>query len=272
MYEVLLRFLLQLSKFLLEATVGCKGLTIQNIFCLPDILQSSSWLGKFDSNWYGIVEDIREECPFVHQFWLYWYIYPKWGFKKNWFWIPNSGQRRTYPSRPVYTRKDSLHFHELTVSFQRVNEFFCRHLAIVNSKVRCSFTCNEFSYDVMMRDELVYHRFRMYTAVRVFHFFQTYVHTLLYVCSPYRGFFAEGTKNCVHWSELRGVHYVEVCLQRKSIGGPKMYSNRGCSLIELLLFFFCWFVVVKLRSTYIMGEWKGKQTKEKKSRKRIKQT
>jgi hypothetical protein len=40
-------------------------------------------------------------------------------------------------------------------------------------------------------------------------------------------FFAEGTKKGVHCSELGGVHYIEVHLQQKSIGGTETRVQIG---------------------------------------------
>ncbi len=62
-------------------------------------------------------------------------------------------------------------------------------------------------------------------------------------------FFAQGTKNHVHCSELGGVHYIEVCLQRKPIGGTEtrvqtggvhyieVFTNGGFTVIISVLFF-----------------------------------
>jgi len=40
-------------------------------------------------------------------------------------------------------------------------------------------------------------------------------------------FFAEGTKKSVRCSELGGVHYIEVHLQQKSIGGTRTRVQIG---------------------------------------------
>ena len=37
----------------------------------------------------------------------------------------------------------------------------------------------------------------------------------------------KGTKKSVHCSELGGVHYIEVCLQQKSIGGTEICVQTG---------------------------------------------
>ncbi len=51
-------------------------------------------------------------------------------------------------------------------------------------------------------------------------FYSTHVH---YV----EVFFTARTENLVHCSELGGVHYIEVCLQQKSIGGTETYVQIG---------------------------------------------
>ena len=54
------------------------------------------------------------------------------------------------------------------------------------------------------------------------------------MCSLYRGFFTVGTKNCVHCSELGGVHYIEVCLQQKLVGGTETcVQTRGVHYVEV---------------------------------------
>ena len=57
----------------------------------------------------------------------------------------------------------------------------------------------------------------------------------------------KGTKKSVHCSELGGVHYIEVCLQQKSIGGTEIcvqtggvhyievFTNRGFTVCRLRL-------------------------------------
>ena len=42
-------------------------------------------------------------------------------------------------------------------------------------------------------------------------------------------FFTEGTENRVQCSESRGVHYIEVCLQQKSMWETKNRANKRCS-------------------------------------------
>ncbi len=50
-------------------------------------------------------------------------------------------------------------------------------------------------------------------------------------------FFVAGTKKSVHCSELGGVHYIEVYLQQKSIGGTRTcVQRRGVHFIEVLLY------------------------------------
>jgi hypothetical protein len=91
----------------------------------------------------------------------------------------------------------------------------------------------------------------MHTAL-FFSFFHTRTHTF-YICVHYiEVFFAEGTKKSVHCSELGGVHYIEVRLQQKSIGGTEIcvqiggvhyievFTNGGFTVI-LIKRKFCWF-------------------------------
>ena len=52
--------------------------------------------------------------------------------------------------------------------------------------------------------------------------FSYFIHTYIFCClcvHYMEVFFDEGTKNRVHCSELGGVHYIEVLLQQKLIGG-----------------------------------------------------
>jgi hypothetical protein len=78
---------------------------------------------------------------------------------------------------------------------------------------------------------------------RFFVSFHTHAHTLFYECSTYMSFVAERTKTCVHFSELRDVHYVQVCLQWKSIRVLKyvfqqeMFFNRAFNYFFLFLVF-----------------------------------
>ena len=50
-------------------------------------------------------------------------------------------------------------------------------------------------------------------------------------------FFVEVTEKSVHCSDLRGVHYIEICLQQKIVGGPgevfkqEVFTNRGSTVI-----------------------------------------
>ncbi len=54
------------------------------------------------------------------------------------------------------------------------------------------------------------------------------------MCSLYRGFFVTGTEKSVHCSELGGVHYIEVHLQQKLIGGTgTSVQTRGVHFIEV---------------------------------------
>ncbi len=67
----------------------------------------------------------------------------------------------------------------------------------------------------------------MYAA---FSFFSCFIdmHIFSCTCVHYKEvFFDEGTRNSVHCSELGGVHYIEVCLQQKSIGGTKACVQTG---------------------------------------------
>jgi hypothetical protein len=62
----------------------------------------------------------------------------------------------------------------------------------------------------------------------------TYIRALLHMCSLYRGFFVIGTEKIVHCSELGGVHYIEVHLQQKLIGGTgTSVQTRGVHFIEV---------------------------------------
>jgi hypothetical protein len=64
----------------------------------------------------------------------------------------------------------------------------------------------------------------------VFSFFFRFIHTHIFCCTCVHYievFFAEGTKKSVQCSELGGVHYIEVHLQQKLIGGTDTRVHRG---------------------------------------------
>ena len=55
-----------------------------------------------------------------------------------------------------------------------------------------------------------------------------FVSCFMHTCVHYiEVFSAEGTKKSVHCSELGGVHYIEVYLQQKSIGGTETRVQIG---------------------------------------------
>ena len=61
-------------------------------------------------------------------------------------------------------------------------------------------------------------------------FFSYFIHTyILYcICVHYIEVFStERTKNRVHCSELRGVHYIEICFQQKTIRSPTIHVQIG---------------------------------------------
>jgi len=75
-------------------------------------------------------------------------------------------------------------------------------------------------------------------SLRIFFLF-FHARTRIYFCTRVHYaevFFAEGTKKSVHCSELGGVHYVEVHLQPKSIGGTETRVQiGGVHLVEVFI-------------------------------------
>jgi hypothetical protein len=78
-------------------------------------------------------------------------------------------------------------------------------------------------------------------------FFSCFIHTRILCCRRVHYievFFAGGTRKSVHCSELGGVHYIEVYLQQKSIGGTEtcvqiggvhyieVFTNRGFTVVS----------------------------------------
>ena len=82
-------------------------------------------------------------------------------------------------------------------------------------------TCDGIFFDdnEYKNDKLTYQCFKACDVfpLTLFHFYTLWYP--LYICSLYRGFSAEGTEKSVQCSELGGVHYIEVRLQQKLIGG-----------------------------------------------------
>ncbi len=103
---------------------------------------------------------------------------------------------------------------ELAISFQWVNMSF---VAISQLQIAKRFVLSHATNFLVTRRRLINWSITVLWCTlrsRFFLSFQTHAHALWYECSPYRSFVSKGTKNCVHCSELRDVHYVEVCLQR----------------------------------------------------------
>ena len=104
---------------------------------------------------------------------------------------------------------------------------FRRHLTIVNRKVCCSIYATNFpliNWPPMNWPSTA----SKCTPCSLF--FSCVIHTrLLYCrCVHHREVsFDEGTKKSVHCSELGGVHYTEVHLQQKSLGGTEARVQIG---------------------------------------------
>ena len=68
----------------------------------------------------------------------------------------------------------------------------------------------------------------MYAAFSGFFVHFTATHIFCFTCVHYiEVFFDEGTRKSVHCSEVGGVHYIEVYLQQKSIGGTERCVHMG---------------------------------------------
>ncbi len=66
--------------------------------------------------------------------------------------------------------------------------------------------------------------FRQIIKVKNFYIWRTFDSTHVHYVEV---FFTSRTENRVHCSELGGVHYIEVCLQQKSIGGTETCVQIG---------------------------------------------
>ena len=106
------------------------------------------------------------------------------------------------------------------------NRSFYRKLFIVIASLSQRY--DEFIYNEQIVDESEQQCFRMYAAFSGFFVHFTATHIFCFTCVHYiEVFFDEGTRKSVHCSEVGGVHYIEVYLQQKSIGGTERCVHMG---------------------------------------------